>query len=91
MVVEALAAGLPVVVSDETYLHGEVAAAGAGAVCRVDARSCRDALGPLVAGAGLRADAGRRALALAERRFAPAAATAAMVEVYRSLHTGAVA
>ncbi|MBL8778402.1 MAG: glycosyltransferase [Acidimicrobiales bacterium] len=91
VVVEAMAAGLPVVVSDETYLHGEVAAAGAGAVCRVDASSCRDALAPLVADGARRAEAGRRALALADGRFAPAAATAAMVEVYRSLHTGAVA
>ena len=91
VVVEAMAAGLPVVVSDETYLHGEVSAAGAGAVCRVDAASCRDALAPLVADGPCRADAGRRARALAEGRFAPAAATAAMVEVYRSLHTGAVA
>ena len=91
VVVEAMAAGLPVVVSDETYLHGEVSGAGAGAVCRVDAVSCRDALAPLVADAARRADAGHRARDLAARRFAPAAATSAMVELYRSLPTGALA
>lgn len=91
VVVEAMAAGLPVVVSDETYLHGEIAAAGAGRVCRAEADSCREAIEPLVTDPAGRAEAGRRARVLVEERFAPAAATAAMVEVYRSLHTGAAA
>ena len=89
VVVEAMAAGLPVVVSDETYLHGEVTAAGAGLVCQPDPRSCRAALAALVDDADRRADAGARARRLAADRFAPDAATAAMVEVYRSLRPGA--
>ena len=91
VVVEAMAAGVPVVVSDETYLHGEIAAAGAGVVCRPEAASCREALEVLVADPARRAEAGGRARVLVEERFAPAAATEAMVGVYRSLHTGAAA
>ncbi len=89
VVVEAMGAGLPVVVSDETYICGEIAAAGAGAVCAVDADSCREALRPLVADPARRAEAGRRAAELASTRFSPEAATSAMVEAYRSLPTGA--
>ena len=89
VVVEAMGAGVPVVVSDETYIHGEIEAAGAGSVCRVDASSCRDALRPLVTELARRAEAGRRAAELARSRFSPAAATSAMVEAYRSLLTGA--
>lgn len=89
VVIEAMAAGLPVVVSDETYVHGEIAAAGAGAVCRPEPASCREALRPLLADPGWRATAGRAARALADDSFSPGAATTAMVEVYRSLHQGA--
>lgn len=89
VVVEAMGAGVPVVVSDETYIHAEIEAAGAGSVCRVDASSCRDALRPLVTELARRAEAGRRAAELARSRFSPAAATSAMVEAYRSLLTGA--
>jgi glycosyltransferase involved in cell wall biosynthesis len=90
VVVEAMAAGLPVVISDETYLHGAVSAAGAGAVCVTeDVASCQDALRPLVADRERRVEAGRRAVVLAEERFSPGAATAAMADVYHSLHRGA--
>lgn len=89
VVVEAMGAGLPVVVSDETYLCGEVEVAGAGAVCAVEGDSCREALRPLVTDAAHRAEVGRRAAALARDRFSPEAATSAMVEAYRSLLTGA--
>ena len=87
VVVEAMGAGLPVVVSDETYVHGDVSDAGAGAVCRPEPASCREALRPLVVDAARRADAAAQARRLATERFAPDAATAAMAEVYRRLPT----
>ena len=91
VVIEAMAAGLPVVVSDETYVHGDITAAGAGTVCAAeDAASCRRALRPLLVDAAARHEAGRRAAKLAAQRFSPDAATAAMVDVYRSLPVGAL-
>lgn len=90
VVVEAMAAGLAVVVSDETYVHGDISAAGAGEVCAAeDAASCRKALRRLLQDDDARHEAGRRAAKLAVERFSPDAATSAMVDVYRSLFDGA--
>jgi glycosyltransferase involved in cell wall biosynthesis len=80
--VEALACGLPVVVSDQVGINGEIDAAGAGVVapCRVDALA--GALAQLVADPALRSAVGRRARRLAAERFSLPAMTAGLLRMY---------
>lgn len=68
-VVEALSAGLPVVVSDQVALAGQIEEAGAGIVAPCDAGQMARAIEKVIADHGLRrrmGDAGRR---LAETQF----------------------
>jgi glycosyltransferase involved in cell wall biosynthesis len=84
-VVEALAGGLPVVISDSVGIHNEVAMAGAGAVvsCRVDMLTTT--LARLVNYKSLRqsmAAAGRR---LARDQFSVEKMTTRLIETYASV------
>jgi glycosyltransferase involved in cell wall biosynthesis len=80
--VEALACGLPVVVSAQVGINGEIDAAGAGVVapCRVDALA--DALVLLVTNPALRRAMGRRARHLAAECFSLSAMTAGLLRMY---------
>lgn len=88
VVVEALQAGVPTVISNQVYIHEEIHRAGAGVICRPDSVSCEEALGAVlggrVEGAGLR-ERGRRA---AVELFSPEAATRRLLDVYGSIVEG---
>lgn len=68
-VIEALACGLPVVISDKVNIWREVAAAGAGLVVPCEAASLAAALERLLAEPGLAAVMGQRGRDLVARRF----------------------
>ncbi|MEP6717189.1 MAG: glycosyltransferase [Terriglobia bacterium] len=80
-VVEAMAAGLPVIVSNQVGIHGDVLKAHAGLVVECDVQQLGSALTELVCNASLRAAMGANAAALA-RQFAPGISTASLVTEY---------
>ena len=82
VLVEAMSAGLPLLISDQVYIQGEVTAAGAGVCCEPSADSCRQALVRLLAEPGKLREMGRRASALALERFSPGAATGGLLDIY---------
>jgi glycosyltransferase involved in cell wall biosynthesis len=67
VVAEAMAAGVPVIISDQVNLHGEVTSSAAGEAVPLDVGSLADALTRWIADPAKRAEAGRhgRAHALA--------------------------
>jgi glycosyltransferase involved in cell wall biosynthesis len=83
VLIEAMHAGLPLLISDEVYIHGEIAQAGAGLVCRPETGSVTDTLRALLAGAEVRATMGRRGRELVQQRYRPEAATELLVRAYR--------
>jgi glycosyltransferase involved in cell wall biosynthesis len=64
-VVEAMATGTPVLISDQVNLHGEVQAAGAGRVTACDAGQVADAMAEMIASPAELAKSGAAAKALA--------------------------
>ena len=68
-VIEAMACGLPVVISDQVNIWREVEAAGAGLVVPCDAASLAAALERLLADPGLAAAMGQQGRDLVARRF----------------------
>ena len=84
-VVEAMACGLPVVISDQVNIWQEVRSAGAGVVVSRDAGQVARALADLLDDQDVRAAMGRRARGLVTEKFSWASAGARMVEVYRAI------
>jgi len=84
-VVEALACGVPVVISDRVNIWREVAAARAGRVVACDPEDLHEALAALLDDPGARAEMAARARRLAVARFTWAAAGERMEEVYREI------
>lgn len=67
--IEALAAGTPVIVSDEVNLHGEVTASGVGAVVPMDVETLAREIDRWLADPALRRDAARRCRSLVRAKF----------------------
>lgn len=87
-VAEALFFGLPCVVSDGVAIGDDVAAAGAGVVCRSQSAAMAAALRPLMADAGRRGACAAAAASLAQR-FAPASVAAQLAVEYKKCIDGA--
>lgn len=68
-VVEAMAIGVPVVISDQVALYPEVESAGAGSVCQTNAQDVAAHLTRWLSDAPARLDAGQKARAFALERF----------------------
>lgn len=85
--VEGMAAGLPIVVSDQVAIHHEIGEADAGLVVPCDAASLAAALERLLEDAGLRAEMGRRGQLLAET-FSLARVSGHLLELYGKLTNG---
>jgi glycosyltransferase involved in cell wall biosynthesis len=79
--VEAMGAGLPVVVSDQVGIHREISRAEAGLVVECSIDSLATALTQAVGDAGWRRKTAKRARALA-RKFEPDIVTEHLVELY---------
>ena len=86
-VVEAMASGLPVIVSDHVGIHHDVSRAGAGLVVRCDANEIQRALNQILDSEPLRESMSRNACRLATE-FSPEAVTARLLSVYEGLLRG---
>ncbi len=82
--VEAMANGLPVIVSDRVGIHHEVARAKAGLVVRCDANEISGAIVQILSDCGARAQIAQNATLLA-KKFSPEVVSEALIEVYSSL------
>lgn len=86
-VVEAMAAGLPVVVSDQVGIHAEIAEAHAGAVVPCSADRLAWQLLEFLADAGLRSSMGQNGRRLSASRYSPDAVGARMLHLYNEIAT----
>ena len=84
---EGMASGLPVVVTDRAALASVIHDAGAGLVVPADDKSLAEALSLLLADAGLRRVLGRRGRQLVETRFSWAQSARAFARLYEGLAT----
>lgn len=85
VIVEAMQSGLPVLISDQVYIHREIAAAGAGQVCATNSEDCRRVLLNFVSDRLSTMQMGARASRLASQRFGPEAATQSLIDVYKGV------
>lgn len=88
VLVEAMNAGLPLLISDEVYIHREVAQAGAGVVCRPTKNSVMIALRGLLAAPATLRTMGQRGHRLVQERYLPDQATNSLLATYRALLNG---
>jgi glycosyltransferase involved in cell wall biosynthesis len=84
-VAEAMAAGLPVIVSDRVGIHEEIAAASAGLVVRCEPGGLARAMTRLLTDPRLRASLGGAARSLALRKYSSRAVTTRLIGAYNSL------
>ena len=87
-VVEAMAAGLPIVISDRVGIYREVVAARAGLVVPCEQEALADAVLRLAADSALRGELGARGRDLAGRRFSIAAMTDNLLGMYGDVLRG---
>lgn len=84
-VVEAMYAGVPVVISTEVYIHDIVASGGAGLVCEPTVSGCQAALRALLADEARRRDMSDRGPSVADKHFSPEATLPSTISVYRNV------
>ena len=82
---EALASGLPVVISDQVPIHREVTDASAGLVVRCQVKELTEALLKLLQDASLRSAMASNGRRLAQTKFSPEAVTDRLITLYRDL------
>lgn len=85
VLIEAMHAGVPLLISDEVYIQKEIAEHGAGLVCRPDADSISACLRRMLDGSVDLAQMGGRGRDLVNRRYRPEAATELLVGVYNDV------
>ena len=91
-VAEAMACALPVVISDQVNIHGEVAGAGAGLVTRCDAAEVADALHALLGDSDRRRAMGQAGRHLVQERYTWPLVVQALTREYEAViarHRGA--
>jgi glycosyltransferase involved in cell wall biosynthesis len=84
-VVEAMAAGCPVVVTDQVAIHGEISQAGAGYVTPCDASAIAAALGRVLEDSSSRAVMGNKGKCLTQTHYSLAAVTSKLVAAYHTI------
>jgi glycosyltransferase involved in cell wall biosynthesis len=80
--IEAMASGLPVIISDRVGIQREIAAAGAGVVVTCEPESVAEAVLGLVADPAFRAELGARGRRLVRDRFSVQVVTEELVRLY---------
>ena len=88
VVVEAMYAGLPVVISNVVQIHEEIVGEGAGVSFETGEATCRTAIASLLHDAEARRVMGERARRAAGVLFSPATAAARLEDVYLSCRRG---
>ena len=86
VVIEALLAERPVVISDGVYIASDLADEGVADVCGQDVPSLVAALERVLSDKNRAEAMARRGRQAVQARFAPEAATAAVMDVYRAAH-----
>jgi glycosyltransferase involved in cell wall biosynthesis len=81
-IAEAMAAGLPVVVSDRVGIGPDIAECGAGLIVRVESRAVAGALARLLSEPALRVAMGRRGREMVRARYSGPALAQAMLAAY---------
>jgi glycosyltransferase involved in cell wall biosynthesis len=84
-VVEAMALGIPVIVSDQVGISSAIENAGAGIVAECNADEFGRALVRLSTNPGLRAELGQSARRLAESEFSSAAISKKLIDLYQGV------
>jgi glycosyltransferase involved in cell wall biosynthesis len=84
-VIEAMAAGVPVIVTDQVGIWREVEKNNAGLVTAAAVEPLGQAMSRLLADAGLRSSLGRNGAALARAQFASGIVTEKLIATYRSV------
>ncbi len=87
-VVEALATGLPVIVTDQVGIHSEIQSDRAGLVIGADAGELTQALIRLVQDPALRSALGVNALRLAREKYSTIAMTRSLLNLYNLVLSG---
>jgi glycosyltransferase involved in cell wall biosynthesis len=87
-VAEAMAAGLPVVISDQVAIHKEVAEAQAGTVVACDSGELSRALLRMLSDSSLRTEMGRRGQRLTKLRYSPDHVARQLISAYDEALTG---
>jgi glycosyltransferase involved in cell wall biosynthesis len=84
-VVEAMLAGLPVLITDQVGIHGEVSAAGAGLVARCDVVQLTQKMDELLRDGRMRQTMGQRGREYALSAYTPAAVGARIRGLYEKI------
>jgi glycosyltransferase involved in cell wall biosynthesis len=84
-VIEALAAGLPVVISSRVNIYREILEAGAGLVTPLESHALTTTLDGLLNNPSMRHEMGQRGKQLASTRFSWSAISGEMLRVYTTL------
>ena len=85
VLIEAMHAGLPLLISDEVYIHKEIVDHGAGLVCQPSTASVSEALRRMLDGSVDLDQMGSRGKDLVNRRYRPEAATDLLVGAYNEI------
>jgi len=84
-VAEAMACGLPVVISDKVDIYGDVLEAKAGIVTKCDADEVSDAFISLLGDENKRVNFGKAGIDLVKERYDPNKITSNMINIYQGL------
>jgi glycosyltransferase involved in cell wall biosynthesis len=85
VIIEAMQSGLPVLISDQVYIHQEIYDAGAGKVCAANSDDCGRVLLEFLRDRPSTIEMGARGSRLAAKRFGPEAATQNLLDVYKTV------
>ncbi len=83
--VEAMACGLPTIISDQVGIHKEIAASKAGIVIKADPKQLAEAIMALLDNPKMCKSMGRNGQQVVKDRFAPDKVTDSMIDAYQSL------
>ncbi len=85
VIVEAMQAGRPVLISDQVYINPEIVSNRAGVLCRPDPDDCTRVLMDVLSNRTEARRMGEQAATLSQAKFSPESATRQLLEVYSQI------